>query len=267
MHVTSLAFDLGVTQTDQVRGLLPVVGAQLARLSASEDFMPLLPVFQNLSYVHIHAISTFQPRDPVNVLALAVLPALRTLRVTGNTNSTHTRFVEELTQLEHLILIHTVPFQASEGNALPQSLRSLEMDLWGYQPSVQSKLPCRRVLQQFSGKLKCLSLGKFAGQFNPVSQLGALACLQQLKHLSLCFADLSSTVDFSPHAAQAFTFPHLLSLHIVLQDYASASLGLQWLSLPADPETRLRVCACQNGRPQERGQHPRWPAFHQLCST
>ena len=201
---------------------MPVVGAKLARLSACEDFLPLLPVFQNLSYVNIHAISTPQPRDPINVLALAVLPALRTLRVTGNANSTHTRFLEELTQLDSLILIHTVPFLASEGSALPQSLRSLEMDLWGYQPSVQSKLPCRRTLQQFSGKLQSLSLGNLAGQFNPISQLGALACLQQLKHLSLCFADLSSTVGFSPHAAQAFKFPHLLSLHIVLQDYTRA---------------------------------------------
>ena len=194
-------------QSAHIRKLKTLVGPRLARVRADEPYLSLLHLLGDLQEVAIYTLSDSYTH-PINVVALAALPTLHTLEVSGTyTTTTIVQYVQELTQLKCLRLVNMMP------NELPQNLKVLDMQTNSVESLHPAAPPCSPLLEGFRGSLDVLALGRFIRQFDfDPGRLAAFSCLQQLTSLSLDFD------RFSAEACQ-LTFPHLLSLKIRVREF------------------------------------------------
>ena len=173
---------------------------------AEETYTPLLHLFTGLKHVEI-CDNLNASRHCINLLGLATLPALRTLRVEAwdFAGLKRVRHLEQLTQLESLKLGDILP----DRPALPAGLTCLELVcLDGLDGARGTNLRCPPVLIQFAGSLQKLDLGQYIEQFySDPGQLAALTCLQNLTHFALSF------FHCSPETCH-FQFPNLVELSI-----------------------------------------------------
>ena len=181
-------------------------GPRLSHVVAEEAYIPLLHLFTGLKHVEI-CDNLDKCRHCINLLGLAALPALRTLHVGAwdFAGLKRVRHLEQLTQLDSLKLADILP----DRPALPAGLTCLELVcVDGLDGARGNNLRCPPVLSQLAGNLQKLDLGQYVEQFDSdPGQLAALACLQNLTHLALCF------FHCSPETCH-FQFPNLLQLSV-----------------------------------------------------
>ena len=206
-------------------------------MDVDEPYVPLLQNWRKLERVEVTRWDNTNGTQPLDLLALANLPALRTLHVASEEGLLRTRHLKELTQLGSLVLLHALP----EDPVLPDSLTCLELISLAVDGEAAVAGPITaRMMEDFPGRLgKLVMHGCLQLYNNDPGRFSGLACLQQLRHLSLDFQDCSTDVC---HLA----FPQLQDLSISLS--ASARHPRWDLSgCPALQHAKLRI---RNGSQQ-----------------
>ena len=200
---------------------MKLVGPQLRQVSADELYIPLLQTWKGLEDVEVlRCEDSTNGTQPLDLLAMANLPALRTLHVVDclcdENCLLRTRHLQELTQLGRLWLSHALPDEP----VLPPSLTCLELGcLDGESDAAVAGPFTARMMENYSGTLGKLVLHGCMQLFNNnPGRFSGLFCLQQLRHLSLSFQCCSTDVCH-------FAFPQLQVLSIT---FAESSRPLRW---------------------------------------
>ena len=220
-------------------GWVKLVGPQLRRVIADELYVPLLQSWRKLGRVEVLRWIDSNGTQPLDLLTLANLPALRTLHVMNEAQGLlRIRQLKELTQLGSLRLLLALPDEP----VLPAGLTYLELecladdiDAAGIGPSTA------HMMENHSGSLgKLVLLGGKQLFNNDPGHLSGLACLQQLRHLSLDFQDYSLAV-------RHFAFPQLQSMCLTL---GGSTRPPRW-NFSGCPVLQHLVMYIQNGGQQQ----------------